>query len=405
MKIMIIILHILVLVQDYSAQYDDDDDQSILLTKIVETSTTINSLNLILQTTNESIIEENTTNIVESTNEVNNISTILTTEDNQWSSVFSSTFVSNNFDLTTFENKIIYQKQQWLNINENSSIFWRKINDDSTYIIRSEGHCLEQMCSIKLKYNGSLSNTIDGCLSFILWTYGKPVGQLWIEEDEKQESFSQKIQLTNSSLRVEHSLRSKIKNLSIDARILFRNSQIDAITLSNLNITWNGSCQKYSSITSSTSTSENPVEILTSTDYSIIFSSENENISETSILSTIELTTIKLNEKKISYSFINQMNIGWFLFLIIFFCLLIIILSFIYGIWSIQKHYRYIWYIPYDYPIQFLSRTSVRSSTRSQNKIQTLAQITSQIFQEKYFDTSTTHSNRSTTSSTFYTYF
>ncbi|CAF0798803.1 unnamed protein product [Adineta steineri] len=391
MKIMIIILHILVLVQDYSAQYDDDDEQSILLTKIVETSTTINSLNLILQTTNESIIEENTTNIVESTDEINKIST---------TSVFSSTFVSNNFDLTTFENKIIYQKQQWLNINENSSIFWRKINDDSTYIIRSEGHCLEQMCSIKLKYNGSLSNSINGCLSFILWTYGKPVGQLWIEEDEKQESFSQKIQLTNSSLRVEHSLRSKIKNLSIDARILFRNSQIDAITLSNLDITWNGSCQKYSSITSSSPTSENSVEILTSTDYSIVFSSENENRSDISTLSTI-----KLSEKKISYSFINQMNIGWFLFLIIFFCLLIIILSFIYGIWSIQKHYRYIWYIPYDYPIQFLSRTSVRSSTRSQNKIQTLAQITSQIFQEKYFDTSTTHSNRSTTSSTFYTYF
>ncbi|CAF0829762.1 unnamed protein product [Adineta steineri] len=391
MKIMIIILHILVLVQDYSAQYDDDDEQSILLTKIVETSTTINSLNLILQTTNESIIEENTTNIVESTDEINKIST---------TSVFSSTFVSNNFDLTTFENKIIYQKQQWLNINENSSIFWRKINDDSTYIIRSEGHCLEQMCSIKLKYNGSLSNSINGCLSFILWTYGKPVGQLWIEEDEKQESFSQKIQLTNSSLRVEHSLRSKIKNLSIDARILFRNSQIDAITLSNLDITWNGSCQKYSSITSSSPTSENSVEILTSTDYSIVFSSENENRSDISTLSTI-----KLSEKKISYSFINQINIGWFLFLIIFFCLLIIILSFIYGIWSIQKHYRYIWYIPYDYPIQFLSRTSVRSSTRSQNKIQTLAQITSQIFQEKYFDTSTTHSNRSTTSSTFYTYF
>jgi hypothetical protein len=39
------------------------------------------------------------------------------------------------------------------------------------------------------------------------------VGQLWIEEDEQQESFSQKIQLTNSSLRVEHSLKSDIKNV------------------------------------------------------------------------------------------------------------------------------------------------------------------------------------------------
>lgn len=39
------------------------------------------------------------------------------------------------------------------------------------------------------------------------------VGQLWIEEDEEKENIAQKIQLTNSSLRIEHSLKSNIKNV------------------------------------------------------------------------------------------------------------------------------------------------------------------------------------------------
>ena len=37
------------------------------------------------------------------------------------------------------------------------------------------------------------------------------VGQIWIEEDEEQERFSQKIQLTNSTLRIEHSFRPNIQ--------------------------------------------------------------------------------------------------------------------------------------------------------------------------------------------------
>ncbi len=48
------------------------------------------------------------------------------------------------------------------------------IEDESTYILRSEGECINKMCKIKLKYNGSLSNKRDGCLSFILWTTGQP---------------------------------------------------------------------------------------------------------------------------------------------------------------------------------------------------------------------------------------
>jgi hypothetical protein len=50
--------------------------------------------------------------------------------------------------------------------------------------------------------------------NYFILLYFILVGQLWIEEDQQQESFSQKIQLTNSSLRIEHSLRSKIKNVN-----------------------------------------------------------------------------------------------------------------------------------------------------------------------------------------------
>jgi len=124
----------------------------------------------------------------------------------------------------------------------------------------------------------------------------------------------------------------------------------------------------------------------------------------------IESSTIKFDKKgsiKRSSSFINQSNIGWFLSLIISFCFLIILSSFVYGLWTIQAHYRFIWYVPFDYPIQFLARRSIRSSTRS-NQIPTLSQISNQLnqnnFQQDDFDSFSTHSNRSTPSA-FYTYF
>jgi len=88
--------------------------------------------------------------------------------------------------------------------------------------------------------------------------------------------------------------------------------------------------------------------------------------------------------------------------------LTIILSSFIYGLWTIQAHYRFMWYIPFDYPVQFIARRSIRSSTRSQNKIGTLAQISNELFhidsQQDYFDSFTTNSERSTPSA-FYTYF
>jgi hypothetical protein len=44
---------------------------------------------------------------------------------------------------------------------------------NKTYILKSEGQCLRQMCSIKLKYNGTIPKRKDGCLSFILETNGQ----------------------------------------------------------------------------------------------------------------------------------------------------------------------------------------------------------------------------------------
>ena len=111
-------------------------------------------------------------------------------------------------------------------------IYLDRSGKDANYILTSEPRCLRQMCSVKLTYNGTLSNRASGCLSFSLRTRGQPgkkisdivilnierllfveVGQLWIAEDQEQENTLQKIQLINKTLRIEHSLRSKIRNV------------------------------------------------------------------------------------------------------------------------------------------------------------------------------------------------
>ena len=44
----------------------------------------------------------------------------------------------------------------------------------ANYILTSEPRCLRQMCSVKLRYNGTLSTRTSGCLSFSLRTRGQP---------------------------------------------------------------------------------------------------------------------------------------------------------------------------------------------------------------------------------------
>ncbi|CAF0889256.1 unnamed protein product [Rotaria sordida] len=402
----------------------------------------MNSFVLTKQTENASVKDEDKTILIESSTEyifdklnqndtsssmsLNHLTDIITSTINSDTS-FSTYILSsiNDFQYTTHRNNILYRKEQWFNYNQTNqkdsydySIFWRKIHDESldssTYILKSEGECVDRMCYVKLKYNGSLSNNNDGCLSFILWTRGQPVGQLWIEEDEEQENISQKIQLTNSSLRIEHSLKPKTKNLSIDARILFRNSNTDSITLSNLNVNWKGSCPKHNSMTAypyiNIDTSTLEYELTTLTNY---------DLSETSFLPTtdrfeisedylfIESSTIIFNEKlknQRSYSLVNQSNIRWILTLIILFCLFIILSSFLYGLWSIQEYYRFTWYVHFNYPIQLISRRSIHSSTRSECEIERFSSISNDIFhidyQQEDFDSLTMNSSQSIPSPT-----
>ena len=99
------------------------------------------------------------------------------------------------------------------------------------------------------------------------------------------------------------------------------------------------------------------------------FSSMKDETTEEEYI-TIQTSTKRIDEKQKSVRI--ESNIIWMMLLIIFFCLLMILSSIIYGIWTISSHYRFIWYIPYEYPIEFLSRKSISSST---NRLETLEQI------------------------------
>ena len=93
---------------------------------------------------------------------------------NSFSNNENQTEFSSFFQLFTSENEIFVERDEWFNVNQSKSlIFWKKLSK-STYILRSEGQCLRQMCSIKLKYNGTKSKRKDGCLAFILETQGQP---------------------------------------------------------------------------------------------------------------------------------------------------------------------------------------------------------------------------------------
>ncbi|CAF4503668.1 unnamed protein product, partial [Rotaria magnacalcarata] len=125
----------------------------------------------------------------------------------------------------------------------------------------------------------------------------------------------------------------------------------------------------------------------------------------------IQSSTVKSHENlknKKRFFFIDQSNIQWILILIILFCLLIILLSFLYGLWTIQEYHRFIWHVRFNYPIQFISRRSIRSSIKSENKIERLSQTSDDLFhidyQQEHFDSFSTNSSRSM-SSPFNSYF
>jgi len=89
----------------------------------------------------------------------------------------------NDFDLTTSADEIkIIKDEQWFNVNQSnrrdpyrSILFWKyQYGKGANYILTSEPRCIRQMCSVKLKYNGTLSSRTSGCLSFSLRTRGNP---------------------------------------------------------------------------------------------------------------------------------------------------------------------------------------------------------------------------------------
>ncbi|CAF0934255.1 unnamed protein product [Rotaria sordida] len=416
-----------------------------------ENSSITNDLNLVTQSINESdrtIFLQTSNDLLTSRfdiDEINyptiipeNISSDITFESQTWPSLFVhdnsslSTFLpTTDFDYTTSLEQIkITIEQQWFNINQShlrdpyrSVLYWKYASDsawhDATYILTSKPQCIRQMCSVILKYNGTSSNLTNGCLSFTLRTRGHPVGQLWIIEDHQKENASQKIQLTNKTLHVEHTLKSKIKNLSIETRILFHNPKLDTLILSNLNINWKGPCPKQPSIPTLSpdiigrrSTLEDDFMTLTSQDSnysSTLITSEEFTNSQQSLI--YESTTITFDQEiitKSSFSLFNQKNIGWFLSLIALFCFFIVLCTIGHSLWLIRRQRYFTWHVTFDSQIRLLARRSIRSSTRSETKIATVSQIAYDILnddaqKEHTTETPTTNSNRSTPIS-YYTY-
>ena len=72
--------------------------------------------------------------------------------------------------------------EDWQNVNESSrrdpfrsTLFWRFVVENGSYILSSQPRCLRQMCAVKLKYNRTISSTRSrGCLSFALQMRGQP---------------------------------------------------------------------------------------------------------------------------------------------------------------------------------------------------------------------------------------
>lgn len=81
-----------------------------------------------------------------------------------------------NLDLTSSfdETKVMFE-EQWFNVNQSQRrafLSWKRIG--ANYILTSEPRCIRQMCSVKLKYNGTIATRSSGCLSFSLRTRGQP---------------------------------------------------------------------------------------------------------------------------------------------------------------------------------------------------------------------------------------
>ena len=214
--------------------------------------------------------------------------------------------------------------------------------------------------------------------------------------------------------------------LSIDARIAFRDPDIDSIVLSDLNVLWRGACRElspgnYLSVRQliSSVTLHSPIVSFLVT----LVPNNDRNFSLTGSLTgdnqiraapnhlLVPSSTLQSNESTFRrfLSFVDHSNIRWLLSLIVFLCVFLVLSSFVYGLWSIKQQTHLIWYLRFDSPIQFVARHSIRSSAGSQTKSEQLSRTSTNLFRanpyQESLDSFTTATDRSTTSSLFSAYF
>lgn len=96
---------------------------------------------------------------------------------------FFATSTENSFstlksdeDISTLDYSTIQfnsKEDEWINANQ-TNLFWKEIQQNSSYELQSENQCRNEMCSNQLIYNGRFNKHRDGCLTFILSILGQP---------------------------------------------------------------------------------------------------------------------------------------------------------------------------------------------------------------------------------------
>lgn len=85
-----------------------------------------------------------------------------------------------DLDLTTPSDETSSNlEEHWYSINQTRrrELSWKRITSSSkriSFLLTSEPRCMNQMCNVQLRYNGTISNRFSGCLSFSLETRGQP---------------------------------------------------------------------------------------------------------------------------------------------------------------------------------------------------------------------------------------
>ena len=115
------------------------------------------------------------------------------------------------------------------------------------------------------------------------------------------------------------------------------------------------------------------------------------------------------SSRRRSFSLLDRSNFGWFLSLITSFCLLVILGTFAFGVWSTRRAHLYNLHLPLKSRIAFLARRSLRSSTRSEKNLANVSEIASELRKDdspsEQLDRISSESNvSSTTATSYYTY-